>query len=127
MGKEMRFIGQLSILTVVVGIAGAALFLTVLKDYYLPVFPLLLLFFAVLTAGFHLILTNSLKKKPDKFTYLFMGLSAVKLLMMLLLVVIYLILRRETVITFLAGTFLLYLVFTLFEVKTLLSLVQGKK
>ena len=123
----MRFIGRLSILTVVVGIIGAVLFLTVLKEYYLPVFPLLLLFFAILTAAFHLILTKSLNKNPDRFSYTFMGLSAGKLLLLLLMVIIYLILRRETVIIFLAGTFLLYLVFTLFEVKTLLRLVQGKK
>jgi len=127
MNNNLRLIGQLSILTVIVGIAGAILFLTVLKEYYLPVFPLLLLFFAMLTASFHLILARGLKKNPDKFTYLFMGLSAGKLFILLVLIIIYLILRRETVITFLAGTFLLYLVFTFFEVKTLLRLVQGKK
>ena len=58
---------------------------------------------------------------------MFMGLSAGKLFSILLLIVVYLILRRETVIQFLAGTFLLYLVFTFFEVKTLLRLVQGKE
>ncbi len=126
MNKDFRFYMQLSVITVITGIIGTALFLTVLKEFYLPIFPLLLMFFALMTASFNVILTRTLKKKPNSFSYMFMGLSAGKLLLMLLLIVIYLILRRETVIPFLAGTLLLYLVFTFFEVKTLLRLVQGK-
>lgn len=74
-----------------------------------------------------MILKGVLNKNPKSFSYMFMGLSGGKLFLMLLLIVVYLILRRETVIPFLAGTFLLYLVFTLFEVKTLLRLVKGKE
>ena len=118
---------QLSVLTIIIGIVGTAFFLTVLKEYYLPIFPVLLIFFALMTASFHVILTRTLEKKPNSFSIVFMGLSAGKLFLMLLLIVVYLILRRETVISFLAGTFLLYMVFTFFEVKTLLRLVKGKE
>ncbi len=127
MNTDNRFFKQLFVLTLVIGVVGAILFITILKEYYLSIFPIMLLFFAVMTVFFHIVLVRSLKKNPQKFSYVFMGLSAGKLLLMLLAIVVYLILKRETVIPFLAGTFLLYLVFTLFEVKTLLRLVQGKE
>ena len=127
MNKDFRFFLQLSVLTIIIGIVGTAFFLTVLKEYYLPIFPVLLIFFALMTASFHVILTRTLEKKPNSFSIVFMGLSAGKLFLMLLLIVVYLILRRETVISFLAGTFMLYMVFTFFEVKTLLRLVKGKE
>jgi len=124
---DSKFFTQLSVLTIIVGAFGGAFFLTILKEYYLPIFPFMLVFFALLTASFYVILKRTLNNKPKSFSNMFMGLSAGKLFSMLLLIVIYLILRRETVIPFLAGTFLLYLVFTFYEVKTLLGLVQGKE
>ena len=127
MKSDYCFLKQLSLLTLGVGIVGAVLFLTLLKEYYLPVFPVLLAFFAIMTFAFHSVLEGSFRKNPKKFSYMFMGLSAGKLFLLLLMIVIYLILRRDTVIPFLAGTFLLYLVFTLFEVKTLLRMVQDKQ
>jgi len=126
MKSDYRFLKQLFLLTLGVGIVGAVLFLTLLKEYYLSVFPALLAFFAIMTLAFHLILEGSFKKNPKNFSYIFMGLSAGKLFLMLLMIVVYLIIKRDTVIPFLGGTFLLYLVFTLFEVKTLLRMVQDK-
>ena len=127
MNKDFRFYKQLLILTIIVSIISAGLFMTVLKEYYLNVFPFMLLFFVVITISFYEILARSLRKNPKNFSNLFMGLSAGKLLVILLVIIIYLILEKSTVISFLAGTFLLYLVFTFFEVKTLLGLVQGKE
>ena len=127
MKSNIGFIKQVLILSLILGALGAILFMTVLKAYYLPVFPILLVFFAAMTVFFHIVLVRSLKKSPNKFSIVFMGLSAGKLFLMLIMIVLYLILKRDTVIAFLAGTFLLYLVFTLFEVKTLLRLVQGKE
>jgi len=127
MSKNHRFYKQLLILIIVICVVGAGLFLTVLKEYYLPVFPFLLMFFVAITLTFYLIIARSLKSSPKNFSNLFMGLSAGKLLLLLLVIVVYLLLQRNTVIPFLAGTFLLYLVFTFFEVKTLLGLVRGKE
>ena len=127
MKNAKGFIGKLLLLTLILGILGAALFLTVLEEYYLPVFPLMLAVFALVTLSFHTALSRTLEKKPGKFSYVFMGLSAAKLFLILILIVIYLLIRRETVISFLAGTFFLYVVFTFFEVKSLLGMVQGTK
>ena len=127
MNIDFRFYKQLLILTIIVSIISAGLLMTVLKEYYLNVFPFMLLFFVVITISFYEILARSLRKNPKNFSNLFMGLSAGKLLVILLVIIIYLILEKSTVISFLAGTFLLYLVFTFFEVKTLLGLVQGKE
>ena len=127
MNIDFRFYKQLLILTIIVSIISAGLLMTVLKEYYLNVFPFMLLFFVVITISFYEILARSLRKNPKNFSNLFMGLSGGKLLVILLVIIIYLILEKSTVIPFLAGTFLLYLVFTFFEVKTLLGLVQGKE
>lgn len=127
MNKDFRFYKLLLILTTIVCILSAGLFMTVLKEYYLNIFPFMLLFFVMITVSFYEILARSLRKNPKIFSNLFMALSAGKLLVILLVIIIYLILKKSTVIPFLAGTFLLYLVFTFFEVKTLLGLVQGKE
>lgn len=127
MGKDFRFYKHLLILTTVICALSTGLFMTVLKEYYLPVFPFLLLLFIAITVSFYIILARSLKSNPKSFSNLFMGLSAGKLLLLLIVIIVYLIMRRNTVIPFLAGTFLLYLVFTFFEVKTLLGLVRGKE
>ena len=127
MKRDKNFIWKLLVLTLFVGVAGASLFITVLKEYYLPVFPLMLAVFTLITLFFHITLSRTLERRPEKFSYVFMGLSAAKLFLILILIIVYLIIQRETVIYFLAGTFLLYVVFTFFEVKTLLRLVQGKK
>jgi len=48
MKSNSRFIKQLLLLSIIIAGLGAILFLTVLKEYYLPVFPALLIFFASL-------------------------------------------------------------------------------
>ncbi|MBT3242766.1 MAG: hypothetical protein HN352_06420 [Bacteroidetes bacterium] len=117
---------RLSGLTMALAIIGAALFLTVLKPWYLQVFPWMLGFMSLITLTEHYILSKSLAGRPNRFTQVFMGASALKLLLILLVMVVYLLLRKETVLPFVAGIFVLYFAFTWFEVRILLKQVQGK-
>ena len=117
---------RLLALTIVIGILGAALFLSVLKPYYIPIFPWMLGLMAIITLIEHLIMTKSLSGRPNHFSQSFMIASALKLLLILVVMVIYLLIKKEYVIPFVAGIFVLYVFYSWFEVRILLKLVQGK-
>ncbi len=121
-----KYLLSLLIVCLSVGVVGAVIFLTVLKQYYLPVFPWILAFMAAITLAEHYIMTKSLSGRPNRFSQSFMGVSAAKLFLILIVMVIYLLVRKEDVISFVAVIFVLYVIFTWFEVRVLLKLVKEK-
>ena len=125
MGLRKYFFNLIALI-LSVGVVATVLFLTVLKQYYLPVFPWVLAFVAVITIAEHYIMVKSLSGRPNRFSQSFMGASAAKLFLILIVMVIYLLIRKEDVIPFVAVVFTLYVIFTWFEVRVLLKLVQEK-
>ncbi len=125
--NQKRYLLQLTGITFLIALVSTILFLTVLQAYYLPVFPFLLAAVALITLIEHRILTQTLTRKPKRFNQAFMAASAGKLFALLLVMVVYLIVDKEQVISFVIAVFLLYVIYTWYEVKVLLKLVQGKQ
>lgn len=97
------------------------LFSNVLSEYYLPVFPYLLaLFFIVALAIYHFML-KALEKRPARFVYMFLLTTMVKLLVYMMFMVIYALLNREEARPFIVSFFVLYVLFTVVEVVSLLK------
>jgi len=122
-----RYFFQLLAICVSIIALALVLFSTVLKAYYLPVFPFLLAFVVGITLLEHWSLSLSVKKNPNRFNQVFMAASALKLLSILLMMVIYLLIDKSGIISFVIGVFILYVIFTFFEVNALLKLVQQKQ
>ena len=122
--KLLPYLLSLFGIGLVLSIAILALNHTELSIYYQPVFPWMPLIFAILTATEHYIIFNTIKKNPKRFSQTFMIASFFKLLLILLVTVIYLLIDKSQVIAFVIILFINYLVFTSYEVKALLRLVN---
>jgi len=118
---------KLIVLTLVLATAGALLFLTVVSQFYLPVFPWVLLFFAASSAGIHAYQLHMAKSDMGKFTRGNMILTFVKLLIYSAFAIIYIAIDTENAKVFVAVFLFLYLIFAVFEVISLAGLSNRKK
>jgi len=124
--KFQHFLLRLTILSI---IAGAIIYLLKrigLSDILSPaLFQVLVLFF-LLTAAVHFVLLRISTLNPRKFVGYFMLATFLKLFVYLMVMVAYAFtIDREEVMPFVLGFFALYIIYTVFEVITLLS--QTKK
>ncbi len=92
------------------------LFSLVIPGYYLPVFPVLLLFFSGITLLIHRYQLNLAKKDMGKFTRSVMVVTFLKLVLYSVVAVVYIAVKPENALPFVIGLMALYLVYTIFEV-----------
>lgn len=118
--KFLRFLLRLAIFTLFLAIAGALLY-RVLPEGTMTVlfYPLLLLFFLV-NLGVHYILLRVTKLSPRKFVSYFMLTTFGKLMLYIILVFAYLLTRPADVMQFVISFLAMYILFTAFEVVSLL-------
>ena len=117
MAKTMKKITiQLIIFTTIVAIIAAALFLTVLKEYYFRVFPLSVIIFFVLTLLFFFLIVKKGENNPNKFVRMFLLSTTIKIFALLIYLTGFLLYNRSEAVPFLLSFLALYLLFTIFEV-----------
>lgn len=115
------FLRNLVILTALVSAIAAGIYL-MFPEMASPALPFLIPFFAVIGYVSFSVLFKASQGKFSNFTNSFMLITVVKLLVMLGLIALYLYLNRADAIRFVITLFLLYIVYTLFEVRWLLRL-----
>lgn len=111
-----RFIVRLTGLTLAVALIGWLVFSLVFPQYYLPVFPYLLIFFYVVTLAIHAWQLRLAKKDLGKFTRSNMLITFFKLILYSVFAVVYIANDRENAFVFVVALFLLYLIFSFVEV-----------
>ena len=116
-----KYVLKLFIFTILIGLIGAVLFLAFFKNYYLPVFPWLLIFFFLITFLAHIFFLIVTKRNISRFASMFMLFSMLKMLVYIIFIVIYLLINRDNTIPFLITFFSGYLLFSIFEVKSFIS------
>ena len=127
MSKSLtKFLLRLILLALVVVVIGYVLFTGILEAYYLPVFPFLFLILLLITAMVHVVLLRAIEKMPGKFIRQFMTASGIKVIVYLLIIIVYLLIRRENATSFLLTFLAFYLIFTTFEVLSILDSVREK-
>jgi len=104
------------ILTALVSCIALIVFKTSLKEYYLPIFWGILALVAILSALFHYSVIQVKEKGVTKFSSRFMMVSGVKMIIYLVLIVSYVFSHPENATSFLISFFVLYLIYTVFEV-----------
>ena len=119
-----QFIFRILLLSVIIGAIGYVLFYTVLEDYYLPVFPFLLLFFIILNTVIHAIILKISQQNIARFTRNFMLSSSVKLLIYFVAILLYLLFSKENRLSFIVTFLVLYICYTAFEVMAVLPHVK---
>jgi hypothetical protein len=89
-----------------------------------PHFWLILVYYTFFTVLIHFWLLKN--TDPKKFIMRFMGITGIKLFINLIVILIYGLTKREGAITFALGFFMIYFVFTFFEIRELLTSFNNK-
>ena len=121
-----RFLLQLCLLSIITGI-GIWVWNTYSPEQkQLNDLWLILIFFMALTAIIHFFLIRSGENKPTQFIRNFMGATALKLFIYLLIMVAYRFLKPSGAVVFLVAFLIHYLIFTVFEVFSILNYFKKK-
>lgn len=117
-----QFFINISLITILLAFIGWLVFSQFVPQYYLPVFPFLLLFFAVSSALIYAYQFQLAKKSVAKFTRSTMLITFFKLFLYSAVAVIYIAFDTENAKVFVIVLMLLYVVFTAFEVTSTLRI-----
>jgi phosphotransferase system glucose/maltose/N-acetylglucosamine-specific IIC component len=122
-----RFIIQSTVLTIIVFTLGAVVYSTFLQPYYLPILPIAVLFFYLVTNLVHAYLLKIAGKSGSRFTSQYMAVSFLKMFFYLTVGIVYAFLNKESAKLFLGNFLVLYAVYTTFEVLQFSKFVRQKK
>lgn len=114
--ENKQFLRKFIIFSLVLIAIAAILFLTILKAFYVPLFPLQLLLIGSLTLYSHLRLIKACEENVRRFTTVFMLSVTLKLMAYLCFLLICLLIDHSNALAFVLTFFTLYLCFTVFEV-----------
>lgn len=121
-----KFIFREIVFAAILGVIAYTLFLTVLKDFYLPVFWLLFVIISLFTAIFHFSVLQVGNKDVSKFSAKFMMLAGMKMIIYLFIIVFYAFSYPEKAKIFLISFFIIYAFFTTFELVQILRFFKKK-
>ncbi len=121
-----QFIIKIIVVSLIIAFIGWLVFGLFIPQYYLPVLPYTLMFFATVTIFVHAWQLKMAKKDIGKFTRNSMLVTFFKLLIYSVFTVIYISFRHENVLVFVVCVMLLYLIFTFIEVMELTKASQKK-
>ncbi len=126
MSVKIKFFYSLIIFSALMLLSGYLFFSTVLKDYFLPVFYLLVFYFMLLTLSGRLVLMKSNPDKPGDFNTRYFLVRWMKVIMHLLFIVGYLLTDRENIPAFIITFLSCYIIYSVFDISTL-SIYLKKK
>lgn len=115
------FLRTLIITTIVVIVVSLIVFTSIPAWHYPSVFPFLLGFFFITTLVVYHFMLKALERRPARFVNIFLMTTMLKLMGYMAFMVIYALLNREVATTFIISFFILYIIFTVMEVVSLLN------
>ncbi|KPK85664.1 MAG: hypothetical protein AMS27_06605 [Bacteroides sp. SM23_62_1] len=122
-----KFITLLIILTITIFTAGMIIFHTTLKEYYFTGFPILPFFFFGITLFIHMHLLRISRGDIKKFTPRFIGTTGIKMIIYFALIALYLLIDRRNPVSFLICFLVMYLLYTIFEIVSVLQYLKTNK
>ncbi len=121
MSPLKKFIVQGFFIILLLAVIGYFLFTGVFNPYYQVILPFVLLFIFLFTTVIHAILLKTARKEPKKLVNRFLMLTGLKMMIYLFIMIIYLIISKQDSAPFLLTFLIVYLVFTIFEISSILS------
>jgi hypothetical protein len=122
-----KFIKGLTLYTLLILILGVILFLTVLKNYFLPILPVVLLFYYISTLILHKFMLQISQKDISRFSFKFMMLSLIKMFIYIVFGVLYIVIDEENAVIFLIVYLILYVAYAIYEVRSVMNLINDSK
>ncbi|MBW6459427.1 MAG: hypothetical protein K0B08_02540 [Bacteroidales bacterium] len=89
-----------------------------------PMLPYLFILFIIVSAVVHWILLRITSVKPEKFISYFMMATMIKLIIYFVTVLAYVFMNQTGILSFIIAFFVLYIVYTVFEVTSILRQVK---
>jgi hypothetical protein len=117
-----NFIKNITVISIVLILTGWLIFSQFIPQYYLPVFPFLLVFFVVIAVAIHAYQLQLAKNNMAKFTRSNMIITFLKLFLYSAVAIVYIAVDTKNAKVFVICFLLLYVVFTIFEVFSLLKI-----
>lgn len=114
-----EFLLKITGVTLIIAIIGSILFYSFFSEFYLPVFPYLLLFFYSFTILTHAVQISPAKNSFQKFARIHMIVTLLRLFVFSAVIILYLIFMKEKVASFIVVVVLLYIVYTFLETREL--------
>ena len=117
MNQKLRiFTKQIFLLAIITGLVITGVILFLPASYISPALPFLLVFFTAATLLSFYFLQKKLDASPTRFVTSFMAISMIRLLLYLAIIVVYALTNRPDSVNFIISFFILYVIFTVFEV-----------
>ncbi len=102
-------------ISIIVSVIAFLLFYFALQQYYLQIFPIMILFFIVSNIAVHYILSKAGKKNIRQFSTYFMASIGLKLFVYMVFIISYVVMNREHATNFVIQFFALYIIYTIYE------------
>lgn len=116
-----RFLKKLMVYSGILAILSIGAFISFPANYFSPAYPYLFLFFIVTTLTGYWLIIRSAYEKPVRFINTYLLVTVVKLLVFTGILVVYILLNKKDALPFGLSFLILYLLFTVFEVISLVS------
>ena len=123
--KFKLFLKNLLIFTgVLSAIVFAICFFLLPENFITPALPYLIIFFFLVTLAIHYTLLLASEKRTSKFVNYFMLTTFLKLVFYIIIMIVYALLNKSDAIHFIITYFILYVVFTAFELISFFNLTK---
>lgn len=123
-GALRQFIVRITLFSLIIATLATALFLTVLKTWYLAAYPYIIVLIAVVTTTGHLWVVKASSGNSRRFTTAFIASVTFKLMIYLCFMLIYLLIDHSQTVVFILTFITIYIVFTAFELVQVLSFIK---
>lgn len=126
MPVKTKFASSLIQFSAIVYLTGILLFSFPLREYFLPVFYILVFYFMLLTLAGRLVLENTSLRNPAGFNARYFLVRWAKVMLHLIFIIIYLLNDRDNILSFVLTFMACYILYSLFDAYTL-SIYLKKK
>lgn len=120
------FKGLTSFSLIILGL-GTLLFLTLFKQYFLNIFPFVILFYYGSTLLLHRYMLKITRNDVSRFSFKFMMLSFLKMFIYIIFGVLYIVFDEENAVNFLFVYLILYVAYAVYEVRSVMKLINESK
>lgn len=122
-----KYIINLLGVVLIIALISWLVFTKFVPQYYLPVFPFLVLFYVVISVSIYAYQVRLASKDMGKFTRSIMLVTFLKLILYSAVAILFIAIDRENAKIFVACFMSLYVIFTIFEVFSLLRITVNNK
>ena len=116
----LRFVKTLIITTILLVIVALIVYSLSPEAFYTPTFPFLLAFFFAAAVLVYYFMLKAIEKRPARFVNIFLLTTMLKLLAYMTAMITYALMNREDARAFIVTFFIMYIVYTIVEVSSLL-------